>query len=458
MARQVIEFLRPKSKAASAPRMLTGRRVSPSTCRADISSNAGADRFVRVQFKRPLRFFFVRIVGTVVACLIPCLLHSDALLHTSSAVAAPRGKATPTRTTKQRAPASDDKTDGVVDSTIQLPERPKTDPVAVATVSDGEVAITVENPVGNPLKFRTSADTPQQTWTVTDGTRKIARISRTGSRLELSWAAGAPEDAECLRNAILRITDGRDAKAVALRAPGVIDAPLIDLSKPKAVIPTDVPLWGLAHKVLKIEAAGLVDNSPPVEAFYPSDRRAVFGKKVRVVVRDEPPHAGIQLSLVAAGDSVSIKVEPLIVDFDDDVHDWTLTRIKMLDGALVRAIKRQETAIPRAKSNVLALQSQLVALRLQYNPSSPNAILVARAIETANADLLGANGKLEKLETALPINKERLGELAPLRTLATEVHQKARVTFRVFHVVAGQEVDVLRAQPIVSPGERGAGL
>jgi len=382
----------------------------------------------------------------------------------SSVVAAPRTKSPPTPgpkkqstpNPKQQPPANYAGAETKVAIAVELPDQSKTDPVTLMTIADGEATIDILNPIGNPLTFRAVVDTPNQTWTVTDGTRKIARLARKDGKLNLFWETGAPNDAECLRNAVLKITSGSDAKLVELRTPGAIDSPFVDLSKAKWIIPADMPLWGLAHKSLKIEATGMVDNKPAVEAFFPANRRANFGGKVRVVVRNKTPHAGVQLSLMATEDRSSIKIEPLIIDFNDNPQPWTLDRIAALCKSHAKAIGTQTAGIPAARNAIPQLKSQIATLKRNYNPNSITAFSISVDVMNLTETLSKTEAKLATWEAALPVNKQRLEALQVLQAFGTEVHQKARLTFRVFYVADGHEVTVLTARPSGSPGERSA--
>lgn len=345
-------------------------------------------------------------------------------------------------------PGSDAARPGLVvtNTAITLPDRSSGDSVDIGNAPDGPLAIDMENPVGNRLKFVVEVDSRQKTWTITDGTREIAQLSHEGRNLALSWFPNAPEDAECLRNGLLRVAGKSAAKLVSLRQPEVIEAPIVDLTKSRNNLVPEVRLWGLAYKSLALEAIGLVDNKPNVEAVYPADRRARFRSKVRVVVRDKSPHAGVQLSLLAADDKPLIRVEPLLIDFEDNPQAWTIDGLKRMQASIARAAQQQERSIPAGKRTVAALESQLSALRRQYRSDRLDAPLIARSIAGVESDLVRAKTKLARWEAALPINRERVRALEPLGELSKSVHQNSRVAFRVFYLAGDQEIDLLRAQ------------
>ena len=214
-------------------------------------------------------------------------------------------------------------------------------------------------------------------------------------------------------------------------------------------------MWGLPHKSLKIEAVGFVGNTPNVEAFFPGNRRADFGKAVRVVVRKDAPQAGIQLSLKAANDHTtsSIMVEPLIYDFNGQRQVWTDKAMKSFCIKLAKTIRRQEVAIPAARIAIPQYQSLLAQLKREYKPNRADAVDLEMKIRNLVDTLADAEADLANWEIELPINKKRLIEFQSLAQLSNQVHQHARLRFRVFYVADGQEVNVLSAQPTGSPGD-----
>lgn len=351
----------------------------------------------------------------------------------------------PTPAFSQSQPKQANRRPGQEFSQVSLPPRSDAGGISIGQASHDSV-VSILNPKWNRLEFVIKPVENQSAWNINDSAREIASVVRENGDLRLKWAANAPADAECLRNVVLRIEDERGVRHVALREPVEIEAPIVDLSKTRQTITPDLRLWGMAHKSLVLEGSGTTDNNPPVEAIYPADKRAPFRGKVRIVVRDKPPHAGVQLSLVAADDQPTIRVEPIIIDFEDNPQPWTVERLKRMYVSLARAVQNLERNIPAGKTTVSSLESQLSGLRRQYRSDRLDAPLIANAIGRTESDLARAKSKLASWETALPINRERLKGMQPLDPLSKSVHQKARVTFRVFFLADDQEVDLLLAR------------
>ena len=95
-------------------------------------------------------------------------------LCTSSAVAAPRAKASARAVQQQSTPPNALDAGSRAVSAVQLLDRTKTDPVVVMAVSDNDIEIDIQGPENNPLSFRVTQETSKQAWTITDGTRKIS--------------------------------------------------------------------------------------------------------------------------------------------------------------------------------------------------------------------------------------------------------------------------------------------
>ena len=167
---------------------------------------------------------------------------------------------------------------------IDLPVRGGNDHVEVAKLGTAEIAFDIRNPDGNPQQFQVTGGDDQEAWTITDGQNAIANLKREGGRINLYWADGANEAAECMRNALLVVSAGGDENIIQMRSARRDKAPTVDLDlkgkADKMTLPLDLELYGLDPSKLQFEVIGSVD-AMTFERFDPATRTTAVNRKVR---------------------------------------------------------------------------------------------------------------------------------------------------------------------------------
>ncbi len=225
----------------------------------------------------------------------------------------------------------------------------------------------------------------------------------------------------------------------------LIDSPAINLTRQRIAIPIEIPASVEHQKSLRIEAIGIGNFAGSVQAIYPPDGRAELGGRVRLALRDDTPHAGIQLSLLGGSDHPSVRIEPLLIYFNGDEHPWLLSRLKRSRITLTKRIRAQQRGIPPARKAVQNWTSEVKRLHDRYGDNMSQADVV-RAKTTAATGLSQSRAQLAELETALPVSVQQMQAMTQLEELSGEVHKKATIDFRVFHTLGGKEVDILRTK------------
>lgn len=339
-------------------------------------------------------------------------------------------------------------------SAVQLPGRSNTNPTPIAELqyrpvatSNNKLEIDLVQPDGNPAKFRLAA-AEGSGWSITLAENEIARLFWHGQTLDFQWIEGAPDDAECLRNTALRIHEGKSSIILVLREALKLKAPVIDLSKQRLNLPIDAPLWGLDQRSLLIEAK-TVDGPAQVVGLLPANGRAALGAGsgagVRMALRDRPPSAGIHLALLGGSKQVSVRLEPKFIDFAGEEQPWTEVRLKGFHTGLIRLIQQHEQGLPTAEANEKSLDEKLRKHIALYGDNRGSQIIIAERAALSQG-LEKAKRAHAALQTALPVNKQRLAAVVDLQQLADAVHKSTTTPFRVFYELAGEEVDIARAE------------
>ncbi len=230
----------------------------------------------------------------------------------------------------------------------------------------------------------------------------------------------------------------------------MIEPPVVDLNRSRVTIPIEFPQPVSDQNALRVEALGIDNCSAMVQAYYPPERTAELGGNVRLALRDEPPHAGIQISLLGGSDQPKVRIEPIMIYFDGDEQSWQLSRLRRQHTTLTKTIRKQQQNLPQAQAATNHWGAEIKRLEALYgnNMSQPD---VVRAKTLAANSFKQSQATLTSLQQQLPANVKALESLKQLGELSSEVHKKAVVAFRVYHIVDGEEVDVLRTAAIGDP-------
>lgn len=329
-----------------------------------------------------------------------------------------------------------------VEAMIELPERGTQDEISIS-VDGGKLSLDIQSPASSLCEFAIETGEDGASWTITNGTSKVAHLKRSGKNLAIGWEADCPDEAECLRNAVLVVKSDNDKSAIALRSPVEIDAPYVDLENKAIAIPIEAQLWGLVAKDLKMEAIGFRNNESHLKSRFPGNGLVDHNEPAKLVIRDERPHAGVALNL-SGTTAPMVRVEPFFVDFKSKKYPWTDKQLKSLRTAFINEISRHEREIPKAEAAIPAMEGQLKALKRQFRPGAANSGYVASRISKTQGDINETRNRLKSMRANLPGMRTRAQAFGELYDLSESIHQQVRVRFRVFFVAGDSEVTVLR--------------
>lgn len=342
----------------------------------------------------------------------------------------------------------------IVPSRIGLPALRDNDGVETADVGVADAHFDIRNPEGNPLEFEVNGGDDQQSWSITAGQSIIANLKREDGKITFYWSGDAPDSAECLRNALLVITVGGNEHEIMLRSAAVEAAPLMDLSKAIMTFPADIELHGLKSDKLQLEVIG-TESGIKAQKFDPADKKASANQKVRLILRDQPPYAAFDVSLSARGNSVAVKVWPIMAGEDKDTVPWTIKSVNTIYRKLGEKIKSATAAVQQLPQAIRNIQSQMSKLK---SVPANSALYFAAQNDLANAqvELEQTQAALADAKAGIPRWQNRAESLKVLADLGNSINGTMRISYRVFYVVAGHEVDLFQAtgkiiaeQPIV---------
>ena len=339
---------------------------------------------------------------------------------------------------------------------VVVPAIGDNDFVEIAAIGNADVEFDIRNPEGNSLTFTVTGGEDQQSWSITDGNSPIARLQRENGKVNLYWQGGVSKSAECLRNTLLAVTVGGDEHTVRMRSTKSEEAPLVDLSKTIMTFPIDVELYGLQASQLRFEVVG-TENGMTAQRFDPVDQKANADQKVRLILRDQPPYAAFDFSLSARGAVLAAKVWPIMAGEDQDTAPWTIKSVNTIYRRLNEKIAAATQAVQQLPKVIQNIKSTISKLK-SVSPNSPLYFAAQNDLVAAQIELEQAEAALADAKAGIPRWQKRGQDLKVLADLGNSINGTMRISYRVFYLVAGHEVDlfqatgnVIAAQPIVKP-------
>ena len=322
---------------------------------------------------------------------------------------------------------------------VELPKRTDLTPVQVAVISPSVESVRLRTPQGSSAQFEALPD--GNVWRISMGRTTVATLTHNDPALSFAWEKNAPAAAEPLRNAVLTLGRSNYDRSLALRGPIEHGDLTIDLSKTSMSVPLNLQLWELDIKSLIVELADVTD-SQPVVAYLPADRRLRFGTEARLLFRKDTPTAAIDVALSRTAGKHFLKLWPRMIDHKGATFAWSQSSFKKLVRGIQHDIDDAASFVAAEPAASRAIQDEIALIRRQTN--SLNRSLAAVEIERLNSELAELRSRLAVCKEALPVWREQLRQIEPLGHLGNQVHQKAKLKFRVFYMVDQHEVDILR--------------
>jgi hypothetical protein len=194
----------------------------------------------------------------------------------------------------------------------------------------------------------------------------------------------------------------------------------------------------LLETELKVEALGLEGAS--LEARVPDDGQAQPGKPARLMIRNQAPKAGIEVSFRSA--PARVVVQPFLEAADGkSKKDWTREELKKIQGDLGRNLRGTQNEIAKSTARILALEREMAALKRE----GFSTVIKAR-MNQVEAEWNAAKSSLQTRQALLPVLQVQSQALVEINDLTGRVHQKGQVAFRVFFTAGDYEVTVLTAR------------
>lgn len=214
-----------------------------------------------------------------------------------------------------------------------------------------------------------------------------------------------------------------------------IDAPLIDLTKNQTEVKFK-PLVNVESRMLILSGLEVTDGG--IVRQYPESGRGKLGDAIRVVLRDEPPRAGLEISLHGS-DELFVRIKPMIQDPDDVFYPWTPSGFRDVRRRVVRSINAKQEESARAERFVELLTEQLGAAT-QSKAGTANRKSLQERLEIARIEAADSRNKLQLLERFMANFRE-------LEGLTDRTDRKSKVSFRILRDTNGVEETIVRTFP-----------
>lgn len=260
--------------------------------------------------------------------------------------------------------------------------------------------------------------------------------------LQFQWAAKVDEaQGNLLRNTVLVAKVGSAEHVIAMR--DVMRQPPMTIDLGQKI--TTVKLTGV--KGLPPESAIWLEvldaqGFPGQLSFDPEAKRAQ-GRKLDVIMNAAKPRVRVEIDLNVSSSSGALLFKPLYEVFGTQDEDFTtdhLDKYRDIRKAIVdgeNTMELLERTIANLRSDLASVfvsdstdLNQVQAAKLKTNRIQSQINSAASRHSAAKSTV----ARLRVIETALPT----------LQNMA-QVHQRGRLSYRVFYVVGGHEVEILRA-------------
>jgi hypothetical protein len=286
----------------------------------------------------------------------------------------------------------------------------------------------------------------------------IAGLRIEQRRVEFRWTASAIEEAESeLRNAVLVLTTGGQRHAMALRAPQVVEAPVLDLTKSvfRLASVTDHPPDPL-HIRFDLKPAALWPT-------FLHDGDALLGMKIgnsamlRYTIAEG---AATEVRAVPSGNTMAVRLDTRYVLPSGDIEPLSISRGNRKRDRLLGLLDEAEAA-PAELSDLRSVASRCqYEIRLAQNADTwtyvngihiQDTVRVAavnQAISQASARLNAATSRGQYLEDLLanaPAIREDVRVLEKIVDLSKNLREQ-KLHYRFYTLVGGEQVDLVIAE------------
>ncbi len=283
----------------------------------------------------------------------------------------------------------------------------------------------------------------------------LADVWIDGAAIQFQWrasAAAAPHAAQ-LQNCLLRLRAAGQAASLALRAPAVRPALVLDLSTPASLV--EIPLDAAPKAEALVLEIGPID-ALPWEARFENDRhRAAFQSPTRekIVVSlaalDEENRPELSIEPQALRTGLHLRITPRIVNAQGN-YSLSLSHVaetKKNYGVRKIRIDKQWTQLQRG---MVDMRRQKENIEKQLLTLPPQRALLQRELGRVVAQLAEAQTNFDKADADKSQIDELLDTMPAVEELITELHKKAKLPFRLFAIIASPqgesvEIEIVRA-------------
>jgi serine/threonine protein kinase len=306
--------------------------------------------------------------------------------------------------------------------------------------------------VKKEYRLEMSAATGKQRWTVVakvvnhgngkpDPDQVVGEFFVDSGKLQFQWDDKIEEAvADQLRNTVLKSQVGTFELATALRN-AIQQPPLkIDLTQkitnvkfPEAIgLPPEEAIW--------IEILSTV-GFPSEVKFDPTEKRAQ-GRKLKLILSPSKPEVRLEVDVNRSSSGATLLVEPIYEVLDGRKEEFTNERLEKY-GPIDNVIRDKENDLSTLESRLDSLQGELAALPVPKDLNQQR--VVAAQANLIRSKITSAKTGRSNTHSMLIQFRAIRDALPTLQQMAT-VHQRGEMSYRIFYIVGGHEVDVVRAE------------
>ena len=303
-------------------------------------------------------------------------------------------------------------------------------------------AISVEDNV--QLKWQTVIETAE-TEGQTMQSEPIAAFTIEDRELQFQWLDGVnnvSSAARQLQNCVLEISNGTETHSLPLRTPvesddytlvfeGKVNTHLLEIEYPPKT------------SAIFLELADL-GNFPTTAAYRNQLQSATVNRELAIQLADLQG-AEIQIKLIKRTDgSMSLLVSPVCKSGGGE-FELTPERLKAIKDGSTRALAKANQDLSAKGSELRSLQSQYNSLSRQSGGNSTEQFLRSQQMGKINARAKTVTRRLATLQKNIVELKARIAAVPEAEALVNRIHNQAKLPFRVYALINGQETDLLRS-------------
>ena len=311
--------------------------------------------------------------------------------------------------------------------------------------------------IENNGQFRAFAveDNTQRKWQTvietdeTEGQPKksdpIAEFTIDDRDVQFQWLEGVnnlSSEARQLQNCVLEISNGTETHSLPLRTPVKSDDYTLMFEGRVNVHPVEIEYPPKSDAIF-LELASL-DKFPTPGTYRNELQIAGINRELAIQLTDLEG-AEIEIKLIKRTDgSMSLLVSPVYKAAGSE-FELTPDRLTAIKDGSTRALVKANQDLSENRRELSSLESQYRSLSRQSGGNAQEQVIRAQQMGGINKRARTVSKRITTLQKNIVEMQARIAAVPKAEAIVNKVHNQAKLPFRVYAVISGQEIDLLRS-------------